>query len=214
MTTFAPIHCIKTLEKHFKNTAYETGLQSLPESVLNAFCAVNRAAFVPLNIQTQAWDDSPLSIEDNQTISQPFIVTLMTALADIGPEDTVLEIGTGSGYQAAILSLLAQHVVTLEVHPRLSQLAQQRLEGWTNIEFHITQGECTVSPKRLYDAIIVTCCAQSVPQALLDQLKPEGRLIIPIQTQEGQMLYRITQNDTTHTIKQTPIIPVRFVPMV
>lgn len=214
MTSVAPIHSIKTLEKHFKNTADKTGLHAPPEAVLNAFCTVNRAAFVPPNLHTQAWDDCPLSIEEHQTISQPFIVTLMTALANITPEDSVLEIGTGSGYQTAILSLLAQHVVTLEVHPRLSQLAQQRLAEHKNIEFHLTQGECMASPKRLHDAIIVTCCAPSVPPALLDQLKPKGRLIIPVQTQNEQMLYRITQDDKTHAMKQTPMIPVRFVPMI
>ena len=209
----APEHFIATIQAHFKSCAHLTGIDQLPPNIETVFHQTDRRAFVPLVLQDRAWDDQPLPIEQGQTISQPFIVALMTVLADIQPTDHVLEIGTGSGYQTAILAQLAAQVHTFEIYDQLSYLAQRRLSQHPNIQYHLSQGDCCVNPAQQFQVIVVTCCAKQLPNVLVDQLAPTGRLIIPLTTKNGQMLFCITHDPHTHQLHKKPIIPVRFVPM-
>ncbi|MBM93488.1 MAG: protein-L-isoaspartate O-methyltransferase [Legionellales bacterium] len=211
MTETPPQSCLQQLFKHFEATANQTGMTEPPSSVLEAFCKVNRAQFVPETQRTYAWEDRPLIIGCEQTISQPFMVVLMTALSQIQSHTHILEIGTGSGYQTALLSHLAAHVTTFEVIPELSKQAQRRLSKYSNITFHMTHEDHTPQSNQHYDAILVTCCAPAYPGALVSQLNIHGRLVIPIQRGPTQHLYVIQKRP--RYIEHTQIMPVRFVPM-
>jgi protein-L-isoaspartate(D-aspartate) O-methyltransferase len=184
------------------------------EKVLQAMLKVKRHLFLPESARRHAYEDNALPIERNQTISQPYIVALMTELACLKPEYKVLEIGTGSGYQAAVLAELVKKVYTIEIIPELAQQAKERLKklGYKNIEILVGDGYKGWLEKSPFDAIIVTAAAGEVPQELLKQLKPGGRLIIPI-GDFYQELYCITKKENG-TFEQKNIIPVRFVPMV
>jgi len=150
--------------------------------VLRTMEAVQRHLFVPEEYQADAYADHPLPIGYDQTISQPYMVALMTELLELKETDKVLEIGTGSGYQAAILSLLAGEVYTLERIPELAEAARQRLEelGYANVHVHLGDGYNGWPEHAPYDAIILTCAAEDIPPPLLDQLKDGGRLIAPV----------------------------------
>ena len=195
-------------------TAAETGRRTLDPRILDAMGRVPREEFVPPKQAGSAYKSRPLSIGHGQTISQPFIVALMTELLKLKPGDTVLEVGTGSGYQAAVLSLLAREVYTIEIIPALGNAAAATLErlGYANITTTIGdgyQGWRTYAP---FDAIIVTAAPDHVPSALVEQLKPEGRMIIPVGGARDQALKIITKNpDGTTTTTDT--VPVSFVPL-
>ncbi|MEK7849898.1 MAG: protein-L-isoaspartate(D-aspartate) O-methyltransferase [Candidatus Omnitrophota bacterium] len=182
--------------------------------VLQAMLKVKRHLFLPEGARRHAYEDSALPIEKNQTISQPYIVALMTELAGLKPEYKVLEIGTGSGYQAAVLAELVKKVYTIEIIPELAEQAKERLKklGYENIEIIVGDGYKGWPQEEPFDAIIVTAAAREVPQELLKQLKPGGRLVIPIGN-FYQELYCITKKEDG-TFEQKNIIPVRFVPMV
>ena len=184
------------------------------EKVLQAMLKVKRHLFLPEGARRHAYEDSALPIEKNQTISQPYIVALMTELAGLKPEYKVLEIGTGSGYQAAVLAELVKKVYTIEIIPELAEQAKERLKklGYENIEIIVGDGYKGWPQEEPFDAIIVTAAAREVPQELLKQLKPGGRLVIPIGN-FYQELYCITKKEDG-TFEQKNIIPVRFVPMV
>lgn len=196
-------------------TAAETGLRTLDPRVLDAMGRVPREEFVPPKQVGSAYNSRPLSIGHGQTISQPFIVALMTELLKLKPTDTVLEVGTGSGYQAAVLSLLAREVYTIEIIPELGHAAAATLGrlGYANIKNKIGdgyQGWPTYAP---FDAIIVTAAPDHVPAALVEQLKPEGRMVIPVGGAREQALKVITKNpDGTTTTTDT--VPVSFVPLI
>ena len=195
-------------------TAAETGRSTLDPRVLDAMGKVAREEFVPPKQVGSAYNSRPLSIGYGQTISQPFIVALMTELLKLKPGDTVLEVGTGSGYQAAVLSLLAREVYTIEILPELGNSAAATLGrlGYANIKTRIGdgyQGWPTYAP---FDAIIVTAAPDHVPKALVEQLKPEGRMVIPVGSAREQALKIITKNpDGTTTTTDT--VPVSFVPL-
>lgn len=181
--------------------------------VLEAFRRVPRHCFVPHEYQDQAYDDRPLPIGLEQTISQPYMVACMTELLELRPSDRVLEIGTGSGYQTAILSLLASEVVTIERHAALQAraracLGQLRLE---NIYFVVGDG-CLGYPDRApYDAILVTAGSPEIPPALVKQLANGGRLLCPVGGRSHQQLQRVEkQGSTLHTTAHTDCI---FVPL-
>lgn len=184
------------------------------EKVLQAMLKVKRHLFLPEGAKRHAYEDSALPIEKNQTISQPYIVALMTELACLKPEYKVLEIGTGSGYQAAVLAELVKKVYTIEIIPELAEQAKGRLKklGYENIEIMAGDGYKGWPQEAPFDAIIVTAAAGEVPQELLKQLKPGGRLVIPI-GDFYQELYCITKKEDG-TFEQKNIIPVRFVPMI
>ena len=163
--------------------------------VIEAMRRVPREAFVPPEQYDTAYDDRPLSIGFGQTISQPFIVALMVQALELDGHEQVLELGTGSGYEAAILAELARKVVTVECVPELAESARQVLDrlGYSNIEVHIageTLGWPATAP---YDAIIVSAGAPSVPEVLLDQLDWDGRLVIPVGSRWQQDLLKVTK---------------------
>ena len=184
------------------------------ERVLNAMRRVPREMFVPAAYRQAAYEDRPIPIGLDQTISQPLIVAMMTEALELTGREKVLEIGTGSGYQAAILAELAQWVVTVERHPQLAEEAKKVLEklGYTNIEVHLA--EVTLGWRRgaPYEAIIVTAGAPKVPPELLEQLAPGGRLVIPVGSRYEQDLLKIIKKEP-QIITQN-LGPCRFVPLI
>jgi protein-L-isoaspartate(D-aspartate) O-methyltransferase len=183
------------------------------ERVLEALRSVPRHLFVPEEYANIAYSDSPLPIGNGQTISQPYIVALMTELLQLEGDETVLEIGTGSGYQAALLARLAREVHTIERHAALAEKAEKILWalGMTNVVVHVGDGSLGLAAYAPYQAIVVTAAAPSVPQPLFDQLADGGRLVIPEGSTGGQMLDRWRkQNGEYH---QEHIAPVAFVPL-
>ena len=181
--------------------------------VLEALTKVPRHQFVLPDFEYFAYNDSPLSIDYGQTISQPYIVGYMTEMAEIKPKDKVLEIGTGSGYQTAILAELAQEVYSVEVIPALAKRAHQILKklGYDNIHLRIGDGYKGWPEHAPYQSILVTAAPEKIPPALIDQLDLNGKMIIPVGTYI-QKIAIITKTKDGITIKDT--IPVRFVPMV
>jgi len=181
-------------------------------SVLSAMGEVPRHLFVPPGYRDKAYDDSPLPIGNGQTISQPYVVALMTQLLDLKPGDRVLEIGTGSGYQAAVLSKLVKDVYTIEILEPLGLQAQRTLQeiGAKNVHVRIGDGYKGWPEAAPFDGIVVTAAPERVPQPLLDQLRVGGKMVIPVGA-FFQNLLVITK--TADGIEKRSIIPVRFVPM-
>ncbi len=180
--------------------------------VLAAMQKVCRHCFVTEDMVSRAYEDYPLPIHANQTISQPYIVALMSELMGLRGGERVLEIGTGSGYQTAVLAELAGTVDTVEILPELAREAKARLEklGYSGINYKIGSGEGGWPERAPYDAIIVTCAAKTVPVAFTAQLKEGGRLVIPV-GEEPQELRLITK--TPAGLEESNICAVRFVPM-
>jgi len=182
------------------------------EHLLNAMFKVKRHLFVPAHLQNLAYSDGPLPIGEGQTISQPYIVAIMTALLNLEGDEKVLEIGTGSGYQAAILAELAKEVYTIEIVETLASHSKKILKdfGYENITVKCGDGYRGWEEYAPFDAIIVTCAPPYIPQPLLDQLAEGGRMVIPVGTfwQELKLLEKVNAQ-----IKTSSIIPVRFVPM-
>jgi len=182
------------------------------ERVLQAMRKVPRHLFVPKNERDQAYNDYPLKIGHGQTISQPYIVALMTELLKIEPEDKILEVGTGSGYQAAILAELAAEVYTIEIVEPLAQSAEKLLEklGYSNIKIRAGDGFFGWPEEAPFDGIMLTAAPVKVPRPLLDQLKDGGRLVVP----EGKFYQDlVVYEKVKNRIKRREVIPVRFVPM-
>lgn len=182
------------------------------EAVLNAMLKVDRHRFVPQEMHHLAYSDQPLPIGEGQTISQPYIVAFMTELLDLKKGDKVLEVGTGSGYQAAILAELTDDVYTIEIIESLARSAEKTLRdlGYGKVRIKIGDGYVGWEEFAPFDAIIVTCAPTYVPQPLLDQLKEGGRLVIPV-GDYYQELKKITK--VKGRIESQNIIPVVFVPM-
>jgi protein-L-isoaspartate(D-aspartate) O-methyltransferase len=181
--------------------------------VLGALRAVKRHLFVPEAEREDAYEDHPLAIGHGQTISQPYIVALMTDAAQPKPTDRVLEIGTGSGYQAAVLSLLAKDVYTVEIVEPLGLAARQRLEelGYANVHVRIGDGYQGWPEHAPFDAIVVTAAPPEIPPALVQQLAEGGRLVVPVGTSYQELLLLEKKNGKT---SKRVITTVRFVPMV
>lgn len=183
------------------------------KTVLEAMSKVPRHYFVPPHLAHLAYNDSPLPINYDQTISQPYIVAYMTDIADIKPKDKVLEIGTGSGYQAAVLGELAQEVYTIEIIPELAEKARQILNklGYDNIYFKIGDGYKGWPEQAPYQRILVTAAPENIPPALIEQLALNGKMVIPVGKYFQQIVIITKTNDG---ITQEKTIPVRFVPMI
>ena len=181
--------------------------------VVEAMKRVPRHRFVPRSLERLAYLDRPLPIGEGQTISQPYIVALMSELLGLSGQEKVLEIGTGSGYQAAVLAELAKEVYTVEIIPVLAQRAKRTLPELGYAGIHVKEGDGYAGwPENApFDAIIVTCAPNDVPQALQDQLKEGGRLVIPVGSWPNQTLYVMEKN--RGELIQHPVIPVVFVPM-
>ena len=184
------------------------------ERVLQAMTYIPRHFFVPQEVRSFAYQDNPLPIGNHQTISQPFIVALMTQMLHLTGAEQVLEIGTGSGYQAAILAQLATKVHTIERIAGLSEAAGKVIQslGIHNINFHVGDGSLGLGEHAPYDAILVTAGAPSVPQVLLEQLGEHGRLVIPVGKWRGQSLERWWR--TPGGFEHEAVAPVAFVPLV
>jgi protein-L-isoaspartate(D-aspartate) O-methyltransferase len=181
--------------------------------VLRAMGEVPRHLFVPAPQRSESYDDHPLPIGKGQTISQPYIVALMTALLDLGPDSKVLEIGTGSGYHAAVLSRVAGQVYSMEIVDDLGRQARQTLErlGYRNVQVRIGDGYKGWPEQAPFDAIVLTAAPPRIPQPLLDQLKPGGRMVLPV-GRFWQDLLLVTKR-ADGTIEQRKVLPVRFVEM-
>ncbi len=184
------------------------------KKVLDVMSRVPRELFVPPSSQHASYENIPLPIDMGQTISQPFIVALMTEAMEITDKDKVLEVGTGSGYQTAILCELANRVVTVERHQRLLDRAKDVLTmlGYTNVEFHPTEKTLGWPQGAPYNAIIVTAGAPKVPQVLLDQLAIDGRLVIPVGSRFEQDLMQVIKRK--EGVVSTNLGACRFVPLI
>jgi protein-L-isoaspartate(D-aspartate) O-methyltransferase len=206
------VETIEQLARSIGSGAGDGG--KLDARVLDTMRAVPRHAFVPAEIAGQAYADRPLPIGLGQTISQPYIVALMTHLLQVKPGDRVLEIGTGSGYQAAVLARLAREVYSVEIVAELGKRATETLArlGYGNVVTRIGDGYRGWEEHAPYDGIMVTAAPDHVPQALITQLKPGGRLVIPVGGlfQDLMLIEKAADGTTT----STSIIPVRFVPLV
>ncbi len=205
---------LKAIESDVRYTRDMLGIERLSEPVRQAMLEVPRERFVPDGLKYAAFDNRPLPIGDGQTISQPYIVAIMTELLELSPEDRVLEVGTGSGYQAAVLSRVAGEVYSVEVIENLARQAMQRFEelGYDNIHVRIGDGHIGWPEEAPFDAIMVTAAAPYIPQALIAQLKPGGRLIAPVGDHFQQNLVLLTREEDGSTRSRT-LLPVAFVPL-
>ena len=205
-----------TLERD-RMVAEQIAARGLDEPlVLHAMRAVPREDFVPVDLAEFAYEDGPLPIGHGQTISQPYIVAVMTAAARVRPGERVLEIGTGSGYGAAVLSKIAGEVYTIERIEALADLARERLAalGYGNVHVRCGDGTRGWPDHAPYDAIVVTAGGPTVPPALRDQLKPGGRLVMPLGSNPRfQRLIRLTRTGP-ETYAQDELEPVAFVPLI
>lgn len=182
--------------------------------VLSAMTNVPRELFVPADCYHSAYDDRPLSIGFGQTISQPLIVAMMTEALELKGDEQVLELGTGSGYQTAILAELARRVVSVERMPQLAESAKKVLEklGYTNIDIHVTEKFLGWPEEAPYDAIVVTAAAPCVPKELQKQLSIGGRLVIPVGSRWEQELLKVTKGEKRNIVKH--LGGCRFVPLI
>jgi protein-L-isoaspartate(D-aspartate) O-methyltransferase len=180
-----------------------------------AIAKVRREAFVAPGSERAAYENRPLPIGYSQTISQPFVVALMSELLDLQPDDTVLEVGTGSGYQAAVLAELAGKVCSIEVIPELAASAARALsaQGCRNVELRTGDGGLGWPERAPFDAIMVTAAAPTVPPALVEQLRPGGRMVIPVGPHHGDQELLLITKDAAGIAIQRGILPVAFVPL-
>ena len=206
---------IREIEVMVSDTRDYTGKEALAKDVITAMGEVPRHEFVPASLRDYAYFNQALPIGHGQTISQPYIVALMTDLAGIDKNSVVLEVGTGSGYQAAVLSRLARHVYTIEIVEPLGQEAKQTLErlGYDNVTVRIGDGYNGWAEHAPFDTILVTAAPERLPQPLLEQLKPGGRLIIPVGRAGAVQSLRIVEKDESGEIQEKDVLPVAFVPL-
>ena len=184
------------------------------ERVIAAMAKVPREEFIPLDARSDAYEDGPLPIGHGQTISQPYIVAFMTEQLRLTPGDRILEIGSGSGYQAAILAELVSDVYTIEIVEPLAKTAEAALQrlGYKNVHVRLGDGYKGWPEEAPFDAVIVTCAPEKVPQPLVDQLRDGGRIVIPVGERFAQQLYLLEK--TNGRLKESVTLPVRFVPMI
>lgn len=206
---------LRDIRRETALTRANTHLAALDERVMEALAAVPREVFVPEALRLLAFDNGPLPIGHGQTISQTFIVALMTDLLNVETGDTLLEIGTGSGYQAAILGQLAKQVYTLEIVPELAEMASKRLAslGYCNIDARQGDGNAGLPEKAPFDGIIVTAAAPRVPPALLEQLKPGARLIMPVGHPGWGQDLKVLEKRADGGVDARDVLSVVFVPL-
>ena len=199
----------------FVATRHYTGEAEFDGAVRGAMQRVVRERFVPEEVRGSAYFNRPLQIGHGQTISQPFIVALMTQIIRPQPHHRVLEIGTGSGYQAAVLASLVDHVYSVEVIAELSAQARiaLRAEGFDNVSLQVGDGHAGWPEHAPYDGILVTAAGPGIPQPLVDQLTPGGRLALPVGRQFGAQMLRMVRKDENGEAQVSDILPVSFVPL-
>ena len=203
------------IREHARGAASALDGGELDPTVLDVMAAVPRHAFVPDDVRDLAYDDRPLPIGAGQTISQPFMVALMTDLLDVGAGDVVLEVGTGSGYQAAVLAPLAAEVYTIEIVPELGESAALRLRrlGYDNVHVRVGDGYYGWPEAAPFDGIVVTAAASHVPPPLIQQLRPGGRMVIPIGGAFARQQLMLVEKNEDGTVTTRQLLPVQFVPL-
>ena len=207
---------IAAITETVAETRSYTGLDALDEQVMQAVAAVPRHEFVPPSLRSFAYRNHALPIGEGQTISQPYIVALMTHLMGVDGDSVVLEIGTGSGYQAAVLAQLVRHVYTIEIIETLGKRAEDTLArlAFDNVTVRIGDGYIGWEEHAPFDAIIVTAAPEEVPQPLIDQLKPGARMVVPVGPNFGYQTLQVLEKQENGEIRETDILPVGFVPFV
>jgi protein-L-isoaspartate(D-aspartate) O-methyltransferase len=206
---------VNEIANDVRMTRSETGRAALDPRVMNAVRTIPRHLFVPEELRSAAYANRPLPIGHGQTISQPYIVALMTDLLRTKPTDVVLEVGTGSGYQAAVLSPLVKHVHTVEIIEPLARQATARLQslGYRNVTVRHADGYNGWKEAAPYDAIIVTAAATHIPPPLIQQLKPGGRMIIPIGGPFATQSLMVVEKTAAGKVRTRSVLPVVFVPL-
>lgn len=206
---------LETIAEHARETGHLTGRPTLDARVLAALRKVPRHLFVPEELQERAYDDYPLPIGGGQTISQPYIVALMSDLIRPRDDAVVLEVGTGSGYQSAVLAELVRQVYTLEIDEQLARAARDRLQrlGYANIEVRAGNGRLGWPEHAPYDAIVVTAAPVAIPPPLIDQLRPGGTLVIPVGERAFGQRLLVLGKDEQGRIEERSVLPVAFVPL-
>ena len=204
-------HMVEVIAMHVDRLAEEIGKPALAEPVLAAMLQVPRHRFVPAQLAALAYHDTPLPIGFDKTVSQPFICALMTDLLDVQPLELVLEIGTGLGYAAAILSAIARRVWTVEIVEEFADHAEEQLHalGCANVAVRIGDGTRGWVEHAPFDKIIVTAATEQPPKTLLDQLAPGGRMVLPLGPDEAQQL-TVLDKAADGRIRTREVIPVRF----
>jgi protein-L-isoaspartate(D-aspartate) O-methyltransferase len=206
---------LEAIRASVRDSADYTGRAELSDRVMDAMASVPREEFVLPAYRHRAYANTPLPIEAGQTISQPLIVALMTDLLDPQPGDVVLEVGTGSGYQAAVLSGLVKQVYSVEIVPELAAGAAEVLArlGYSNVMVRAGDGYAGWPEHAPFDGIIVTAAAEEIPPPLLRQLKPGGKLVIPVGAEHGYQELLLVEVDDKGEIRERSMLPVRFVPL-
>ena len=206
---------LNDIESEVRYTRKMIGKDALDPRVMAAMANTPRAEFVPRSYGDAAFDNGPLPIGHGQTISQPYIVALMTDLLELEPDDVVLEIGTGSGYQTAILSQLCKQVYSIEYVQALADAARARLQrlGYDNVESKSGNGYDGWPEHAPYDGIIVTAAASHVPKPLIEQLKPGGRLVIPVGYPHMYQELRVVEKNEDGEVDARDVLGVAFVPL-
>ena len=202
---------VQIIAAHARYASEQIGKEELGPGVMKAMGRVPRHEFVPLELAPYAYADQPLPIGFDKTVSQPFIVALMTDLLDIQPTDRILEVGTGLGYHAAILATLAREIYTVEIVEELGEQAQVRLDrmGFTNVELRIGNGEYGWPDFAPFDKILVCAASELAPAQLLMQLRPGGRMVVPTGLPDSQSL-TLVEKSPEGRIRTREILPVRF----
>jgi protein-L-isoaspartate(D-aspartate) O-methyltransferase len=202
------------IERDVRETRDYTGIARLDAEVVRAIGTVPRHEFVPAGLRARAYENTPLPIGEGQTISQPFIVALMTQLAAVGPGSRVLEVGTGSGYQAAVLAELGAEVFTIEIVEPLGRRAANVLDrlGYHRVNVRIGDGYAGWPEAAPFDAIVVTAAPEDIPAPLTEQLRPGGRLVVPVGGQNRGQALRLVTKDHSGRLGTRDVLPVMFVP--
>lgn len=206
---------LDTIRRECDFTSGLTGINAFPSNVLDAMAKVVREDFVPDDLKPYAYDNNPLPIGCGQTISQPYIVALMTTLLIPDESKVILEVGAGSGYQAAVLATLIKKVYTLEIVPELAERTEKLLArlGYDNVEVSHGDGHKGFPRHAPYDGIIVTAAAKYIPAPLKEQLKPGGRLVVPVGMPYSTQHLMLIEKDKQGAFVTRDILPVAFVPL-
>lgn len=206
---------VKEIELDVQETSVYIGQAQLNDEVMRVMGEVPRHEFVPEEVQSAAYYNRPLPIGYGQTISQPYIVALMTDLLAVSKDAKVLEVGAGSGYQAAVLSMLVKEVHSIEIIPELARECRKRMNrlGYSNVTIHEGDGYYGLENEGPFDGIVVTAAASYIPPPLVKQLKPGGRMVIPVGTPFAVQHLMLIEKNKQGEISMRQVLPVRFVPL-